>query len=185
LLDQVIKAVPAAEINGKSRWFVLALDGDEILEESSPAAIRSALEQEPANCLSFRVLYCWNSLDQVRVDGVYGDFRRPSLFRLINPAFRFQKTPFGNGANMHCPQVPQEYLHHAVNCDAKLLHLGYLHAEDRIRKYEWYNRIDPGNEAEDGYRHMVIGDSFAADSRFRWGGPLRLVNAGTLLGRAR
>lgn len=182
LLDQVIKAVPPAQINRDSPWFVLALDGDEVLENSAANQIREALEEGAVHCLSLRILYCWNDPLKIRIDGVYGHFRRPSLFRLMNPAFRFQKTPFGNGANVHCPQVPQEYLHHTIRSDIAVLHLGYLDARDRIRKYEWYNAIDPSNEGEDGYRHMVIGDLFPANSKFRWGGPLRLGDLGCVAG---
>jgi hypothetical protein len=182
LLDQVIQAVPAAQVNRDSPWFVLALDGDEVLEKSAPNQIREVLNEAAIHCLSLRILYCWNDPLKIRVDGVYADFRRPSLFRLLNPAFRFQKTPFGNGANVHCPQVPQEYLHHTIRSDIAVLHLGYLEAEDRIRKYEWYNAIDQCNKGEDGYRHVVIGDLFPANSRFRWGGPLDLADLGDVAG---
>jgi hypothetical protein len=58
--------------------------------------------------------------------------------------------------------------------NARLLHYGYLHREDRIRKYEWYTQQDPDNQAEDFYRHTVIGDLFPAEIRFRHGGPLKL-----------
>jgi hypothetical protein len=43
-----------------------------------------------------------------------------------------------------------------------------------VRKYEWYRNIDGENPVEDGYRHMVVGDIFPAESRFRYGGPLQL-----------
>jgi hypothetical protein len=56
----------------------------------------------------------------------------------------------------------------------RLLHYGYLHKEDRVRKFHWYNKIDPNNAFEDQYRHMVIGDVFPADSSFKWAGPLEL-----------
>ena len=90
---------------------------------------------------------------------VQGDFARPSLFRLMNRNFRFQKTPWGNGANFHCSSIPQELLHHAHGvCPAPLLHLGYMDAEDRMRKFLWYSKIDPNNEVEDRYRHIIQGD---------------------------
>jgi hypothetical protein len=50
-----------------------------------------------------------------------------------------------------------------------------MHAEDRIRKYHYYNTIDPNNEFEDQYRHMVIGDIFPANYAGKWAGPLELA----------
>lgn len=149
--------------------WILALDGDEILAPSAVAPIRAALTSQ-AVALSMRVRYLWDREDQVRVDGVYGGFRRPSAFRAVGT--RFEAT--SACGNFHCGNVPLALQPRALAIDADLLHLGYLHREDRVRKYEWYNRQDPRNQNEDGYRHMVIGDVFPADSAFRWGGPLRL-----------
>jgi glycosyltransferase involved in cell wall biosynthesis len=158
--------------------FVLALDGDEVLERSGPEKIRRIVDHpgEPY-VYSLKFDYAWNDRHTIRCDGVYGRFYRPSLFRLINKAFKFKTTPFGNGANLHCSSIPQELLHHNVQTDIRILHLGYLHAEDRIRKHAWYNSIDPNNEGEDCYRHCVQGDvpEVPADARLKWAGPLTLV----------
>ena len=116
----------------------------------------------------------WDREDQVRVDRWYCDFRRPSLFRLTDRALTFRRTPYGG--HFHCSSAPAQLLNRIQPIDARLLHYGYLRREDRIRKYHWYNQIDPGNPIEDGYRHMVIGDLFPAESRFRWAGPLELAN---------
>jgi hypothetical protein len=95
------------------------------------------------------------------------------MFRLMNHNFRFQKTPYGS--NFHCSSIPQEMLHCAAPSGGRLLHWGYMDRSDRIRKYEWYNQLDPNNQGEDCYRHMVCGDLFPAEQRFRWAGPLELV----------
>jgi len=174
LLDRIISDLPAVEINGDSPYWILAIDGDELLSKEAPNQIRQAVLSGESNVYSLKIRYLWNSRNQIRVDGVYAKFARPSVFRLINPAFKYISTPFGNGANLHCSSIPQEYLGHAKPCEAEILHLGYMQADDRIRKYEWYNRIDPGNAGEDCYRHMVVGDIFTADSKFRYGGPLKL-----------
>jgi glycosyltransferase involved in cell wall biosynthesis len=149
--------------------WILSIDGDEILAPSAVAPIRAAVASQ-ALALSLRVRYLWDREDQVRVDGVYGGFRRPSAFRFGSQ--RFEAT--AAGGNFHCGNVPLALQARALAIDADLLHLGYLHREDRLRKYEWYNRHDARNGNEDGYRHMVVGDLFPADSAFRWGGPLRL-----------
>ena len=58
-----------------------------------------------------------------------------------------------------------------------LLHYGYLHREDRVRKYRWILSIDPNNEAEDYYRHSVQGDipEVPADLKLKHAGPLNLT----------
>ncbi len=176
ILDRLITDLPVEDLNIDSPWWVLALDGDEVLDPSGVAAIRNAIAYPGSLAYSVQILYLWDRDDQVRVDGVYRTFRRPSIFRLINPEFRYQRTPWGNGANFHCSSIPQEYLHWAAPCAARVLHLGYMHREDRLKKYAWYNTIDPNNAAEDCYRHMVQGDvpEVPAEVKLKHAGPLRL-----------
>lgn len=154
----------------KTGDWLLCIDGDEVLAPwSIPAVIAAANGSAPA--YTFRIRYLWDSRDKVRVDGVYSSFRRPSMFRL-RPGMSFKRT--GAHANLHCSSVPAECIGECAEADVDLLHLGYMDRADRLRKYEWYNRIDPANSTEDGYRHMVIGDVFPADSTFRYGGPLEV-----------
>jgi len=157
------------ELNYRPDW-VLAIDGDEMLAPGAEDVLRKALHSQWP-CLSLRVRYLWDREDQVRVDGVYGDFHRESVFRPNGARF----TNNGNGANFHCGNVPAAIRQkRAVLNGVALLHFGYLHRADRERKYAWYNAQDPRNTREDGYRHMVIGDLFPAESRFAHGGPLQL-----------
>lgn len=153
---------------------VVAIDGDEVLEPGGQEKIRRAARR--GNAWTMQVLYLWNDDRTVRVDGVYSRMCRPSMFRLSACTRGFLRTPFGNGANLHCSSVPQELLHGARPTDIRLLHLGYRDREDRLRKYEFYCRIDPNNPAEDGYRHIVQGDlpEIPAAARLRHAGPLTL-----------
>lgn len=188
LLRQVMSAVPAEHLLGDetSPYWALAIDGDEILEKKGPALIRAELaNSEGKHAYSLPIRYLWDGYDQIRVDRLYRTFARPSLFRLMNKNFGFQRTPF-NG-NLHCASIPQELLHHAhIACPARLWHLGYMHREDRLRKYEYYNSVDPENEGEDCYRHMVIGDlpEIPADSALKWAGPLELEAIADIRGGA-
>jgi O-antigen biosynthesis protein len=159
----------ARRLNPAPAW-ILMIDGDEMLAAGGAAAIRAAVQQ-PAQSLAFQVLYLWDAENQVRMDGVYARFWRPSLFRLTEE--QFQATHAAGG--FHCGNVPLAQQRSARRVEgAALLHFGYLHREDRVRKYEWYRNIDGENPIEDGYRHMVVGDIFPAESRFRYGGPLQL-----------
>jgi glycosyltransferase involved in cell wall biosynthesis len=175
LLQKVIDSVPASQIHWGGPHIVCAIDGDEILAPGGQEILQRAVTSE-GFVWTPQILYLWDREDQWRIDGVYGRFRRPSFFRLINRIFRYQRTPFGNGANFHCSSIPQELLHYSTPIDAKLLHLGYLTREDRLRKFEWYTRIDGGNEGEDFYRHMVQGDvpEIPATARLKHAGPLCL-----------
>jgi len=175
LLDTIIRGLPEEELNATSQYWVLCIDGDEELEEGGVEKIRGLVAANPtALSFYFKILYLWDSRETVRVDRRYGEFDRPSMFRLINPEFRFQSTPWGG--NLHCSSIPQEFLGHARKGDVKLLHYGYMLAEDRMKKWKWYNEVDPENEMEDRYRHIIQGDEGGpgAGETLKWAGPLRV-----------
>jgi glycosyltransferase involved in cell wall biosynthesis len=189
LLGRVMNGVSDVHLRGDERspFWALAIDGDELLDTAGMEAIRETLADTRHHAFKLPIRYLWNSdlslvntpgQRIVRMDGVYQYFARPSIFRLMNRNFRFQRTPFGNGANFHCSSIPQELLHasHQLIPSAPLWHLGYNDREDRLRKYAWYNRLDPNNESEDSYRHMVQGDvpEIPADAVLKHAGPLRL-----------
>ena len=189
LLSRLLNSVGDNHLCGdvNSPFWALAIDGDELLDKAGVVAIRETLAATPYHAFKLPIRYLWNSdlslvttpgHRKVRMDGVYQHFARPSVFRLMNRNFRFQRTPFGNGANFHCSSIPQELLHaaHVLIPGAPLWHFGYNYCEDRIRKYAWYNQMDPNNEPEDCYRHMVAGDvpEVDADAVLKHAGPLRL-----------
>lgn len=156
---------------------VIAIDGDEVLTPDSLPCIEAAASRQNVSHCSFRVLYLWDREDQIRTDGVYRNFRRSSLFRVKgqdHAALTFQPT--SHGGNFHCKNIPQGLRGMGVSINATLLHYGYLHREDRIRKYEWYRSKDPNSIAEDGYRHVVQGDvaEIPAEMKLKHAGPLRL-----------
>ena len=150
----------------------LMIDGDEILHEEDAAKLEAEIERGP-QALSLRVLYLWNEPSLVRVDGVYGRFRRPSVFR-YRTGLSFKQT--GNGGGFHCGNMPWQLWGACQPSQVRLLHMGYLHREDRIRKYHWYRKNDPNDAAEQGYVHMVQGDlpEVPATARLMHAGPLRL-----------
>jgi hypothetical protein len=163
LLDQTMMSNPD--------W-IISIDGDEELVQSDEDAIRIALAS--ANGVSrftLKILYLWDREDQVRVDGVYGNFRRPRIFKPeAGTAFRGGLHNTGAG---HISGASGRI----VDLGARLLHYGYLHREDRLRKYHWHNQqIDPNNTAEDSYRHMVQGDlpEIPAGAKLKHAGPLTL-----------
>jgi glycosyltransferase involved in cell wall biosynthesis len=155
--------------------WVVAIDGDEVLDPKAPALIRQAAERSGRNSLSLRIMYLWNTHETVRVDGVYQNFQRPSVFRLFNPSFGFRPTPFAG--NLHCPNVPPDLLHgHQQVFGGRIWHYGYMEKETRLAKYRWRQKMEPNAAGEDHYRHLVQGDisEVPADAKLKWAGPLQL-----------
>ena len=165
LLEQVWAA--GAEVGD----YCLMVDGDESLHQDDIPALGDAIKAGTV-CGSMHVVYLWDAENQIRVDRWYREYRRPSLFQLTSRDLRFIRTEWGG--NFHCSNVPGELLKNITRIPVRLLHYGYMHREDRVRKYHWYNKIDPNNAFEDQYRHMVIGDLFPAHAAFRWAGPLEV-----------
>jgi glycosyltransferase involved in cell wall biosynthesis len=154
--------------------WVLCIDGDEELEASGAEILPHLATNAAAAAYSLRVAYLWDRPDQVRVDGIYGSFRRPSFFRLAPGAAFVSRSAKG----FHCSNAPQGLKgFHGLHTNVTLLHYGYMERETRLRKYLWYNEQDPNNTFEDGYRHMVAGDlpAVPADVKTRHAGPLKLI----------
>lgn len=168
LYDQIM-------VRCEPEW-ILCIDGDEVLEKRGPEIIRKTCEfQFVRQAYSLQIAFMWNERNLVRVDRIYGDFWRPSLFRPFIPdpnkpddmklaeEFRFKSTPFGRHVNsdqpnLHCSSVPQRRIHGRGLMPVRLKHYGYMWREDRVRKLDYYTSIDWKNQAEDSYRHMCQGD---------------------------
>lgn len=168
LYDQII-------MRCEPEW-ILCIDGDEVLEANGPDIIRHTCAEQPERqAFSLQIAFMWDSRETVRVDRIYRDFWRPSLFRPFIPdvnkpddmkvaqEFRFKSTPFGRHVNsdqpnLHCSSVPQRRIHGRGLCPARLKHYGYMWREDRVRKLDYYTSIDWKNDSENWYRHMVAGD---------------------------
>ena len=158
--------------------YVLCIDGDEELERGGVQKIRAACQKGLADVYYLRFLYLWDSPNQARFDGRYSTLSRFSLFR-VTPGLTFQSLYEGQECNqgLHTGNAPIDLSKNAVGAlNVHLLHYGYMLAEDRARKFEWYNRIDPNNEAEDYYRHIIQGDPGGPDAweKLKHAGPLEL-----------
>jgi GT2 family glycosyltransferase len=158
LLGQIIQA--------EAEW-VLWIDGDEVLERRGSEHIRQVVDTEGIAIYSLKIAYMWNDSEHVRVDGIYGRFTRPSLFRLKNQAMQRLYFPTtGCGGNFHCGNVPRGLSGRTQELDLRLKHLGYMTREQRQSKFKWYTATDPNNDLEDNYRHLaeIPGARHAPDS---------------------
>jgi glycosyltransferase involved in cell wall biosynthesis len=144
------------QIAGQTPDWVFWIDGDEVLERSGPERLRALIEgAAPATSYALQIAYLWDDPAQLRVDGIYGNFMRPSLFRFRGQATHRLLFPSMGPGNLHCGNVPRGLAGPTLRTSVRLKHYGYLDAEQRQRKYAWYNQIDPGNRSEDEYRHLI------------------------------
>ena len=164
--------------------WILCIDGDEELQAGGAEKIKRVLSTNPAtDCYTLRFLFLWDSVDTIRIDRWYGSIVRESLFRPVE-GFEFKSHYESLGENdpkchtgFHTSNAPLGLRQlRFAHMNVFLLHYGYLLKQDRVRKYEWYYRLDPTYEIEDHYRHMVLGDlpELPAHLSLKHAGPLQL-----------
>lgn len=156
---------------------MLAMDGDEILSREAirnwPDAIRQL--EAGVDILHIPFVYLWDKENQRRVDGIYGDVPQssPSYARLNFPRLftikRLNEAQlfdccfqwFGTQGSMHCGSIPRQNFRPNGNepiprlAFLPVMHMGYIDEELRQRKFKFYNSVDPGNDAEGRYEHIV------------------------------
>ncbi len=137
--------------------YVLWIDGDEVLEGGGAEQIRAAVTDFPsAGAWYLRIAYLWDTPYQIRVDGLFGNFRRASLFRFRGqPVTRLQFRKTGFGGNFHCGNVPDGLVGEHRDLPVRLKHYGCMTQEQRVAKHAFYTSRDPGNQLEDNYRHLL------------------------------
>jgi hypothetical protein len=160
--------------------WIFCIDGDEELEPLGAEKIFSVLRSAQCDMYAVRFLYLWDSPDQFRCDRWYSTFSRQSLFR-ADLDLKFSSLYAAAGVDVHSGLHVGNAPGGARGLESALIHVfllhyGYMDREDRLRKYEYYNRIDPRNDLEDRYRHIVQGDipEVPADAVLRHAGPLEL-----------
>lgn len=174
---------------GARPCWVINIDGDEELEAGAHKKLLQSINPS-TTALSLRVRFLWGSERMIRTDGVYENFYRESVFKLIENMPRFERTDYAKGG-LHCGNMPAAMKKQASRVDLNLWHYGYLRRADRVRKYRWYNQVDPGNANEDHYRHIIQGDGPAdpgeedilfpgVDDKLKWAGPMTVAPRSSL-----
>lgn len=148
--------------------WILAIDADEVLDPRDVANLMTAIRFSGADALHFRWLHFWDRPDQIRTDGIYS---RSSPLRAYRVTAALRLASISNGVHTW----PEGEIGRAF-ADVRLWHFGYLDRSERLRKYAFYNAVDPANQAEDCYRHIVQGDipESPADAVLGKAGPLTL-----------
>lgn len=137
--------------------WVVWIDGDEVLESGAPAIFAEERMDPRMVAYFLPMLYFWDREDLVRVDGIYANIARASMFRVRGQRTEALFIPKGAGsADLHNNgNVPMGLCGHTARSRIRIKHYGYLERAERERKYAFYNRVDPNNASEDGYRHII------------------------------
>jgi len=153
---------------------MLCLDGDEVMSRvfiDDFDGLVDALDQA-VDVMTFPFIYLWDSDTQIRVDGIYGDLpdkhqrlRFPRAFtikRVTSDQLHIMRFSWeGSKGGFHCGSIPRENFKTTVGdivgafYARPIIHYGYRDAADRLRKYKFYNQIDPGNVFEGEYKHII------------------------------
>ncbi|MCB9358059.1 MAG: methyltransferase domain-containing protein [Calditrichaeota bacterium] len=141
----------------KFDW-MLAIDGDELLEPTAPRRMLAEIKNCPQNVtqIDFEFLYLWNDHKHYRTDGIYTGIYHPCLFRPTAQTWNeLSFAPTAHAGNLHCERVPQNLTGDRHRADIKIEHLGYKFAEDRLRKYHWNKQKDVKHANEGYYEHLL------------------------------
>ena len=139
--------------------WVLSCDSDEVYEN---ALTRERLEKlvtgyNPETINFFFHFYTmWDSETRFRADDVWGRMVGPRLHRLL-PNSKIVMGTEEHG--FHCGNVPWAPQSASCITDLRIKHFGYMHSEDRQRKFQWYTRMDPDPDpvkvGHDDYTHLI------------------------------
>lgn len=153
--------------------YVLCLDGDEMLSKKALAIMPDVWRHLDVACdwIACPIVYLWDSETQRRVDGIYGNstdniarLRFPRMFtirrldeqQLYDTKFNWQGTRGG----LHCGSIPQDGFQDIkpgslTIAQMEIIHFGYLEEAMRQEKFKLYNSIDPENDFEGRYLHVI------------------------------
>jgi len=145
-----------ASLRHDADWLI-SIDADERLERTfrqrSERVVRMGnLLGYTAYGVHFREL--WDSVDQYRVDGIWGRKTQARLFK-ARPDHQFDKRP------LHSSKAP---LQARVGgwfpiANLNIYHLGMLRPEDRIARRRRYETLDPGARWQPGLGYAYLTDT--------------------------
>ena len=136
--------------------WVLVCDADERFETAFLESLRHiarALPNGPMAAVVISLRELWNSPTQYRIDGVWGAKTQTRFFSLP-PEIHFE-----HNQALHGLWLPDGYVEQArmVRMFHHLYHLKSIHHEDRVRRRDFYKRLDPD------HRYQAIGYDYLAE----------------------
>jgi GT2 family glycosyltransferase len=135
--------------------WVLCCDADERFETAFLAGLRMIacsfpLSDVPRVAVDLREL--WNSPDQYRIDGVWGNKQRMRFFRVP------ERIRYDLDQDLHGQWYPDHIAKYGrtVAVAANLYHLKMIRHEDRLRRRDLYQKLDPENRFQPmGYAYLA------------------------------
>ncbi len=135
--------------------WVLCCDADERYETAFLKRlphIASAFPIDELGCISVALREIWGTPTQYRVDGIWGTKARARFFSL--PA----SIDFDLEQDLHGQWYPDHIRRYArmLNADHNLYHLKSMRREDRLKRRDFYKRLDPDNKFQAmGYDYLA------------------------------
>lgn len=131
-------------LENKPEW-ILAIDADEFLEESSLKEIPYLLRQRNFKAIGFRLFDCWGSEDSFRVDGLWNPWLRGFSTYLVK--YQPELESAWPSLKFHCGRLPLAYrqLIHYESA-IRIKHLGWANPANITAKYERAISQDPANK---------------------------------------
>ena len=142
--------------------FILSVDGDEIFMPNAAEILFEELEIiYPAHdVFEFQFLTCWDNSNQIRFDGIFGNYWQKRLFRTKNQSSTLKFKNTANFGNLHCGSVPKDTMgfDNPIRSGVKIFHMASIDETLRQQKYEYYTKIDANSKLNDGYKHLISGE---------------------------
>ncbi|TCL60287.1 glycosyltransferase involved in cell wall biosynthesis [Hydrogenispora ethanolica] len=142
--------------------WVLALDGDEVLEKKAASKILDEIaEIDPQNpqhtIFRLRLLYFWNDLNHYRNENSkWGQFWKDALWTTWGQNLNtLQFLPSGFAENHHCGRIPKGIVGNRKDIDVWVKHYGYVYFWQRKQKAEFYLRT----EKKPSYLNLINGNA--------------------------
>lgn len=167
----------------------LCIDGDEYLSRAAIRNFKVGVDMLEAtyDYLDVPVVYLWDKENRIRVDGVYGragdglpQLRFPRLFTIKRMTeLELFKHHFEMntqwGAGFHCGSVPLAGFSPQGKPGIRglfkhpIVHLGYIDKALRDWKFDFYTTLDPNNQQEGGYVHIIEKPNYYCPGPTRFG----------------
>ena len=139
----------AKEISNADETWVLCVDPDERFEKSFLRNMRKIIKRNSGKAINIHFRELWDSIYQYRNDGIWNDKNKTLLFPLS------EKMTFDYENEHHIPWIYRE-LNDIVSLDYNLYHLKMVKKEDREKRKDLYNKLDPNKVMQAiGYDYLV------------------------------
>ena len=142
--------------------FILSIDGDEIFMPNAAEILFEELEviYSSTNVFEFQFLTCWDTIEQIRFDGIFGNYWQKRLLRTKNQPSDLKFNDTSNPGNLHCGSIPKnaDGFENSIKSNLKIFHMASIDETLRKQKYDYYTKIDANSNLNDGYKHMISGE---------------------------